>query len=111
MSKVTRKLEVTLPKAVAKQLGINPGDEIDWEVAGAELRLIPAGKRRRTKSSVQARLRLFDQATRRHQTRSSRIAPALLETAKYGRGWTREDLYTRERIHRSNRPEGSQGKE
>jgi AbrB family looped-hinge helix DNA binding protein len=53
MTKVTSKLQVTLPKAVAKQLGINPGDEIDWEIAGAELRLIPAGKRRQEKSSVQ----------------------------------------------------------
>ena len=105
MSKVTSKLQVTLPKAVAKQLGINPGDEIDWEVAGEALRVIPARKRRREKSDVQARLRLFDQATRRQQKRGSMIAPALLETAKYGRGWTREDLYSRG----NQRSEGSKG--
>jgi hypothetical protein len=57
------------------------------------------------KSDVRARLRLFDQATRRQQKRNSMIASALLEAAKYGLGWMREDLYSRERIHRSNRPE------
>ena len=63
------------------------------------------------KSDVRARLRLFDQATRRQQKRNSMIGFALLETAKYGRGWMREDLYSRDRIHRSNCPEGNQGKE
>ena len=115
MSKVTSKLQVTLPKAVAKQLGINPGDQIDWEVAGDALRVIPAGKRRRQKNDVdvQARLRLFDQATRRQQKRGSMIPPDLLGTAKSGRGWTREDLYSRgdnrsastKEIDSSNRPE------
>ena len=113
MSKVTSKLQVTLPKAVAKQLGINPGDQIDWEVAGEALRVIPAGRRKRQKSDVQARLRLFDQATRRQQKRGSMITPALLGTAKSGRGWTREDLYSRgdnrpasaKEIDVSNRPE------
>lgn len=113
MSKVTSKLQVTLPKAVAKQLGINPGDQINWEIAGEVLRVIPARKRRREKSDVQARLRLFDQATRRQQKRGNMIAPALLETAKYGRGWTRQDLYSHgdqrsassQESHGSDRPE------
>ncbi|HXV83947.1 MAG TPA: AbrB/MazE/SpoVT family DNA-binding domain-containing protein [Candidatus Binatia bacterium] len=105
MSKVTSKLQVTLPKVVAQQLGIRPGDQIDWEVTGETLRVIPAGKRRRRNSNVdvQTRLRLFDQATRRQQKRESMITPALLDTAKSGRGWTREDLYSRG----DNRPEGS----
>ena len=30
MAKVTSKLQVTLPKALADQYGIEPGDEIGW---------------------------------------------------------------------------------
>ena len=85
MSKVTSKLQVTIPKIVARQLGIKPGDQINWEIVGEALRLIPAGSRRRQKSNVQDRLRLFDQATRRQQKRGSMITPALLGTAKSGR--------------------------
>src|SRR5262245_25305686 len=95
MSKITSKLQVAIPKIVAKQLGIKPGDEIDWEVAGGTLRVIPADRRKRQKSDIQARLRLFDQATRRQQKRRGGITPAPSETAKSGRGWTREDLYNR----------------
>src|SRR5215510_9756508 len=95
MSKITSKLQVTLTKTIAKQLGLNPGDQIDWEVAGETLRVIPADRRKRQKSDIQARLRLFDQATRRQQKRKSRITPAPSETANYVRGWTREDLFNR----------------
>jgi AbrB family looped-hinge helix DNA binding protein len=95
MSKVTSKLQVTIPKIVARQLGIKPGDQINWEIVGEALQHIPAGSRRRQKSNVQDRLRLFDRATRRQQKRGSMITPALLGTAKSGRGWMREDLYSR----------------
>jgi AbrB family looped-hinge helix DNA binding protein len=95
MSKVTSKLQVTLPKAMAEQLGINPGDEIDWEIAGEMLRVIPAAKRRRVKGGTQAQVGLFDQATRRQRKRESMVDPALLRTAQSGRGWTREGLYSR----------------
>lgn len=47
MSKVTSKLQVTLPKVLAEQLGIKPGDEIDWEIAGDVMRVIPAAKKQR----------------------------------------------------------------
>ena len=30
MSKVTSKLQVTVPKAAAERYGIRPGDAIDW---------------------------------------------------------------------------------
>jgi AbrB family looped-hinge helix DNA binding protein len=93
VSKVTTKLQVTLPKPLAEQLGINPGDQIDWEVAGEVLRVIPAAKRRREKRDTQARLRLFDQATRRQRKRQSSTDHALLRTARSGRGWTRQELY------------------
>ena len=32
MSKVTSKLQVTLPKAIAQAHGIRPGDEIEWDL-------------------------------------------------------------------------------
>ena len=95
MSKVTTKLQVTLPKTVAEQLGIRPGDQIDWEIAGEVVRVIPVSKRRAEKKDLRARLRLFDQATRRQRERESAMTPALLPGKQEGRGWTREDLYRR----------------
>ena len=94
MSKVTSKLQVTIPKIVAKQLGIKPGDQIDWEIAGEVLRVIPAAKRRVEKGDSRARLRLFDQATERQQKRET-ATDRLVHATGAGRGWTREDLYNR----------------
>jgi bifunctional DNA-binding transcriptional regulator/antitoxin component of YhaV-PrlF toxin-antitoxin module len=65
MSKVTSKLQVTLPKAIADRYSIAPGDEI-------------------------ARLKLFDQSTVRQRLRQKDRVPSSNVT---GRGWTREDLY------------------
>ncbi len=95
MSKVTSKLQVTLPKAIADQLGIKPGDQIDWEIAGEVLRVVPVSKRRDSKKDLRGRLRLFDHATVRQREREATIDPALLHTAGAGRGWSREDLYSR----------------
>ena len=97
MSKVTSKLQVTLPKAIADQLDIKPGDEINWEISGDVMRVIPAGKKRSSqkKDDPSARLRLFDQATRRQRQRETSRDRGLTRTAKAGRGWTREELYTR----------------
>jgi AbrB family looped-hinge helix DNA binding protein len=95
MSKVTSKLQVTLPKAIADQIGIKPGDEIEWEAAGEIMRVIPVSKKRSAKKDFRARLRLFDQASQRQRQREATIDPALFRTAEAGRGWTREDLYTR----------------
>ena len=97
MSKVTSRLQVTLPKAIAEQLGIRPGDEINWEISGDAMRVIPAAKKRRArkKDDPSLRLRLFDQATRRQRQRETSLDPALMRTVVAGRGWTREKLYTR----------------
>ena len=38
MAKVTSKLQVTVPKALAERHGIAPGDEIDWQSAGSNHR-------------------------------------------------------------------------
>jgi bifunctional DNA-binding transcriptional regulator/antitoxin component of YhaV-PrlF toxin-antitoxin module len=91
MAKVTSKLQVTLPKALAERYAIAPGDEISWEAAGDAIRVVPA---RRSRVDPGARLKLFDQATARQRERE-RGARAVARPAK--RGWTREDLYDRGR--------------
>ena len=40
MAKVTSKLQVTVPKALANQYGIRPGVEIEWEPAGDTIRVM-----------------------------------------------------------------------
>lgn len=99
MSKVTTKLQLTVPKTIADQYGIRPGDELEWIPAGETIRLVPV---RRTRSSgqglsVKERLALFDQATERQREREAALDKQ--ETASSqsdaDRGWTREDLYIR----------------
>ncbi len=88
MAKVTSKLQVTVPKALADRYHIEPGAEIEWEAAGDAIRVIPARTRRADPAS---RLKLFDQATARQLERGTRFARAP------ERGWSREDLYERGR--------------
>jgi len=91
MAKITSKYQVTLPKAVADRYSLVPGDDIDWVPAGDVIRVIPS-TRKATGLSVDARVRLFDQATQRNS------GEAAVASAR-GRGWTREDLYGRGRSH------------
>lgn len=91
MAKVTSKLQVTVPKAIADQYKIRPGDEIEWIAAGEVIRVVRAGKASASENPV-ARVRLFDQATDRQRMRSGGQKPL-----SGGRGWTREDLYGRGR--------------
>ena len=89
MPKVTSKLQLTVPKAIADQYGIRPGDELQWIAAGEAIRVIPAGKNEQERT-VKERLELFDQATQRQKRRQSKagkvVSPAV-------RGWKREELY------------------
>jgi bifunctional DNA-binding transcriptional regulator/antitoxin component of YhaV-PrlF toxin-antitoxin module len=89
VAKVTSKLQVTLPKALAQRYRIKPGDEIGWEAAGDVIRVVPP--RAQAASDSGSRLKIFDQATARQQERDRArpLAPAS------GRGWTREELYDR----------------
>jgi AbrB family looped-hinge helix DNA binding protein len=92
MSKVTSKLQVTIPKAIADRHGVRPGDEVRFVSAGDTIRL---ERPQSAKSlSVAERLRLFDAATRRQRKRDA--AWGRIPTPK-DRGWTREELYTRGR--------------
>ena len=42
MAKVTSKLQVTLPKQLAQQYGIEPGIDIEWQAAGDVIRVLPS---------------------------------------------------------------------
>jgi bifunctional DNA-binding transcriptional regulator/antitoxin component of YhaV-PrlF toxin-antitoxin module len=88
MAKVTSKLQVTLPKALAIQHGIQPGDEIEWQSAGDGIRIMPRALI--TRPGAALRRRLFDLATERQRQRE-RERP--LPPEQGPRDWTREDLY------------------
>ena len=91
MGKVTSKLQVTVPKAIADEYRIKPGDEILWVSSGDSIRVTLPG-RGPAPVDRRARLRLFDQATERQARRGQ--PPS--KSAK-ARGWTREELYERGR--------------
>ena len=92
MSKVTSKLQVTVPKALAERYGIRPGDDIHFEEAGEVMRVVPASAGApREGLDIEARLRLFDAATERQRKREGRRRAGRAGT----RGWIREELYER----------------
>lgn len=93
MAKVTSKLQVTIPKAIADQYGIEPGDEIEFEAAGNVIRVVPPGRRGGARLSVEERLRLFDEATARQRLREQELELPAEPPAE--RDWRREDLHTR----------------
>jgi AbrB family looped-hinge helix DNA binding protein len=104
MSKVTSKLQVTVPKVIADHYGIRPGDELEWIAAGDAIRVVPGGRNGTKQStlSIEERLRLFDEATKRQRQRPARRMKRKAEEKKLPwkpheieRGWRREDLYTR----------------
>ena len=96
MAKVTSKLQVTVPKAIADRYGIRPGDDIEWAPAGGAIRVVPRSRKRGVdaKAPVATRLKLFDQATLRQRERQVSASPSERVQA---RGWSREELYDRGR--------------
>src|SRR3989304_899445 len=70
MSRVTSKLQVTVPKAIADRYGIRPGDEIQWVAAGETIRVVPPGRQVQGVGR-EMRLKLFDAATERQRLRQS----------------------------------------
>jgi AbrB family looped-hinge helix DNA binding protein len=93
VSKVTSKLQVTVPKAVAERHHIKPGDEISWVEAGESLRIVPAAQAE-SPLDLPQRLRLFDGATLRQRRRQARRQK---HAKPSHRGWTRAELYDRDR--------------
>jgi len=105
-SKVTSKLQVTVPKAIAETYGIRPGDEITWVASDAALVVLPQRSARRTRLGVEQRLELFEQQQERLQALSADPAfvarwrktfgderQAESDDPRVRRGWTRDDLY------------------
>jgi AbrB family looped-hinge helix DNA binding protein len=93
MAKVTSKLQVTVPKVIADRFGIRPGDEIEFLPGDDSLRILLSPEK--TSNRVEDRLRVFDQATRRQREREQQRGQT--EASGTGRGWRREDLYSRGR--------------
>jgi AbrB family looped-hinge helix DNA binding protein len=103
MPKVTSKLQLTVPKAIADQYGIRPGDELEWIPAGESIRVELA--RRKAKAghelTSEERLALLDD----NFERIDKLLAAQLKEAgrknarltRQNRGWTREELYEDER--------------
>lgn len=99
MSKVTSKLQLTLPKAIAEQYGIRPGDEIEWTAAEDSIRVEPVRGNPRVGQNLtlQERVELFDQGTKRlDKIQADQLKKVASSKARgTNRGWTREELYER----------------
>ncbi len=92
MAKVTSKLQVTIPKAIARQYGIEPGDEIEFRPAGTEIRVRPP-RADPVGLGITERLRLFRVARQRQREREATMSVVGITAAD--RGWTRDELYRR----------------
>jgi len=103
MAKVTSKLQLTLPKAIADQYKIRPGDELEWIPAGEAIRVLPPSARgpHQHLRSVDERLKLFREMLARQRRREATpeqqegSAQEIWKPHERERGWRREDLYTR----------------
>jgi AbrB family looped-hinge helix DNA binding protein len=101
MPKVTSKLQLTVPKKIADQYGIRPGDELEWIPAGESIR-VELVRRKATAGhelTTEEKLALFDantkwlnelQAEELKKNQGNRVT-------RENRGWTREELYEDER--------------
>lgn len=97
MSKVTSKLQVTIPKAVADTHRIKPGTNLVFESVGdvIRIRLVSA---RVPPNDLAGRLAAFDLATQRQVERNKRLraeSPEVFVGSGGSRDWSREDLYDR----------------
>jgi len=97
MAKVTSKLQLTLPKAIADQYKIRPGDDLEWLPAGEAIRVVKRDAEAAEPATVKERLQLFDQATARQRKRQAEFGKKRLAASSrsQGRGWTREEFYDR----------------
>jgi AbrB family looped-hinge helix DNA binding protein len=98
--KVTSKLQLTVPKRIADQYGIRPGDELEWIPAGESIRIELV--RRKAKSGQQLtaeeRVALFDAGMARvDKLQAAQLKANRGKPTPHDRGWTREDLYNDDR--------------
>jgi bifunctional DNA-binding transcriptional regulator/antitoxin component of YhaV-PrlF toxin-antitoxin module len=107
MSKVTSKLQVTIPKAVALEHDIHPGSDITFVSDHGDLRILPPSQGEGGLGlSTEERLALFDAVTARQTARDARRAVGR-ESATLGRGWRREALYDRVALREPDEPYGA----
>jgi AbrB family looped-hinge helix DNA binding protein len=92
MARITSKLQVTIPKALADRTGLRAGDDIEWAASNGGLRITPAVS---GALSAEMKLDLFDRATERQKRRERSRRARSRATA--GRGGTRSELYNRGR--------------
>jgi len=100
---VTSKLQLTVPKAIADQYGIRPGDELEWVPAGESIRveLVRHKAKAGHELTTEERLALFDANTKwldelqAEQLKEAKAKGTSL--TRETRGWTREELYEDER--------------
>jgi AbrB family looped-hinge helix DNA binding protein len=103
MPKVTSKLQLTVPKKIADEYGIRPGDELEWIPAGESIRVELVRRKAKAGQELTAneRLALFDANTKwldRLQADQLKKADAKgTRITRENRGWTREELYNDER--------------
>ena len=94
VSRVTSKLQVTLPKAIADAHNIRPGSEIQFE-SGIDCIRIVVGKSR-NELSLEEKLRLLKEARMRQQLRNKKFRRPMKPLK---RDWRRDDLYERGKTH------------
>ena len=100
---MTSKLQLTVPKAIADQYGIKPGDELEWIPAGESIRVELV--RRKAKAghelTTEEKLALFDaNMDRIDQIQAKELQEAEAKGTRLTRetrGWTREELYNDDR--------------
>ena len=98
MPKVTSKLQLTVPKKIADQYGIHPGDELEWIPAGENILVRLIGKARSGQElSKEEKLALFDANLKwLDEIQAEQLKEAKAKGTRItreNRGWTREDLY------------------
>ena len=90
MAKVTSKLQLTIPKALADAHAIRAGSEVQFESATDCIRLT-VGKPR-VGLPTDEKLRLLRESWEQQKARNARLKNL---TPSHERGWTREEIYDR----------------
>src|ERR1700693_2171478 len=97
MAKVTSKLQLTVPKKIADQYGIRPGDQLGWVPAGESIRVEVLRRRAKIGHELtpKERLALFDSNMARIDKLQAKELARTKDTPmiRQNRGWTREELY------------------
>jgi AbrB family looped-hinge helix DNA binding protein len=98
MPKVTSKLQLTVPKRIADQYGIRPGDELEWIPEGQSIRVeLLRKKKSGHELTTKEKLAVFDANTKwLDELQANQLEEAKRKGTRVTRdtrGWTREELY------------------